>query len=219
MQWLRAVLLLLVMLAIVVLPFLLWGDRLEHRLPQWLAGLDGRWLIALVGIVLLVADIGLPVPSSVIAMALCWSLGPLWGGLAVAVGTLLAFAAGYGLGRLVPESRLRHWVGDQVWQRVTDLAHRRALWWIVMARPLPVLAEVSAVLAGVWRVPLLPAFAAATLASALLAIGYALSAWLGRQTPGGLSILVFALALPALFWLASRRLLGPASGASQQAHR
>ena len=54
---------------------------------------------AALGIGLLIADVLLPVPSTLVAMALCWRLGPWWGGASVAAGFSLSFVVGYALGR------------------------------------------------------------------------------------------------------------------------
>ncbi len=203
-EWLRLGTFAVALLACVLAPFALWGDALDRAAPQWLDAQDVRLWIAALGIALLMADVLLPVPSSVVAMGLCWSLGPVWGGLAVAVGSLMAFATGYGLGRLVPEDRLRRWVGPALWDRARGQARERALWWIVFARPLPVLAEISALLAGVWRLPPAAAFGSAAAASSMVGALYAACAWLGWQAPGIVPMLIAMSTLPTAMWIAHR---------------
>lgn len=203
-SWLRLGWFAGVVLAAVLVPFALWGDALDAAAPLWLQARDARLSLAVLGIALLVVDVGLPIPSSVIAVALCLSLGPLWGGAAVAAGCLLAFVAGYGLGRLLPEAQLRAWIGAALWDRVREQARGRALWWIVVARPLPVLAEVSALMAGVFRVPPLVAFVPAALASAAVGALYGGSVWIGQRGPGTALLLLTLFAVPTLTWLAHR---------------
>ncbi len=202
--WLRLSAFACALLVCVLLPFALWGDAFDQAAPQWLHAQDARLWIAAIGIVLLIADVVLPVPSSVIAMGLCWTLGPVWGGVAVALGIFASFATGYGLGRLLPEARLREWIGPALWDRVNVRARERALWWIVIARPLPVLAELSALLAGVWRVPPVIAFANAAAASAVVGALYAMSAWWGEQAPTPLATLCVVSVLPAAMWWCHR---------------
>lgn len=203
-SWWRLIALAVASLVCVLLPFALWGDALERAAPLWLQARDALWWLAAIGVALLVADVVLPIPSSVVAVALCWSLGPVFGGATVALGGFLAFATGYGLGRLLPEWRLRRWIGPALWDRLRDRARDHAGWWIVLARPLPVLAELSAVFAGVWRLSPSLAFAQAALASAALGALYGGSVWLGARAPGALATFAVLLALPATFWCAHR---------------
>ncbi|WP_170113131.1 VTT domain-containing protein [Ahniella affigens] len=202
--WWRAMLLSVTLLGAVLVPFALWGDALEHAAPMWLANHQGPLWLAALGILLLIADVLLPIPSSVVAMALCWSLGPWLGGCCVAVGSFLSFATGYGLGRIVPEPRLRRFIGARAWDRLRDRAGRSELWWIVLSRPLPVFAELSALLAGVWRLPLISSLGAAAAASLGLGVLYGGSAWLGARSPSTLLSLLLLSCLPTAFWLLHR---------------
>jgi membrane protein YqaA with SNARE-associated domain len=199
-QWMRMGAFGLLLMVFVLLPFALWSDAFDRAAPQWLQAHHGAWWLATAGITLLIADVVLPIPSSVVGMALCWELGPVWGGISVAIGCLLAFIVGYGIGRLVPEPRLRNWIGAELWDSAQRHARQRAMWWIVIARPLPLLAEISALLAGVWRIPLLPALANAAAASGVVGALYGASAWLGRDQPAVGVMLLALLALPSLTW-------------------
>jgi uncharacterized membrane protein YdjX (TVP38/TMEM64 family) len=206
-QWLRLGGVLLLLTLCILVPFALWGDALDRAAPAWLGQPDNLLLLATLGIALLIADVLLPIPSSVVGMALCWTLGPLWGGATFALGLTLSFAFGYALGRLAPDGRIRQWVGPPLWDAVSRKARHQALWWIVAARPLPLLAEMSALLAGVWRVPPLRALSMAALSSSVVAALYAASAWLGMNAPGLGITLLATLALPASTWVLHRVLV------------
>lgn len=202
----RFFLLLLGLFACVMVPFALWGDLLERAAPQWLAAHNAWLWIAVIGLALLISDVVLPIPSSVVAVALCWTLGPIVGASVVALGAFLSFVVGYGIGRCVPEDRLRRWIGSALWDSVRARARGSDSWWIALARPLPVLAELSAVLAGVWRLSIWRTFAQAAAASITLGILYGASAWLGATAPNIVASLAALLLLPALFWCVHRYL-------------
>src|SRR5687768_5676973 len=94
---------LVVCLAVVFgLPFVLWGDRFETLLHQDRLGIwfesyrNSAWLMA---IGLLVSDLVLPIPNTVVIAALGILYGPLLGGLVATVGTCLSGVAGYALCR------------------------------------------------------------------------------------------------------------------------
>lgn len=205
--WLRMAWFAVALLALILVPFALWGEVLDGAAPGWMQAQDARLAIAVLGIVLLVADVLLPVPGSVVAVALCWSLGPLLGGSCVAVGYLLAFGTGYGIGRLAPEARLRAWIGVALWDRARAQARQRALWWIIAARPLPLLSELSALLAGVLRVPVRVAFPCAAAASIAVGVLYGFSVQIGQREPGLVVMLLAMFSLPAVLWLIHRFVL------------
>ena len=206
-SWARVGTLVVILMASILAPFALWGDLLDAQAPLLLEQNQRPLAIAVIGISLLIADVVLPIPSSVVGIAMCWLLGPWWGGVALAVGLTLSFACGYGLGWAVPEPRLRAWVGAAVWDGVREHAEAQALWWIVIARPLPMLAEMTAILAGVWRIPPLIALPLAALSSIAVASLYAVSVWLGLSTPGVLPTLAATICLPTVMWLLHRSVM------------
>lgn len=211
----RIAFVLLLLSAAILAPFALWGQRMDEGVPAWFAAHSDPLIIAIAGIVLLVADVLLPIPSSIVSIGLCVALGPWWGGLATFVGSTLSFLAGYLLGRLTPEARLRAWIGGAAWDRLRHRAQAQALWWIVVARPLPMLAEMTAILAGVWRVPFALALALAALSSAAVAAIYAVCVAWGLGEPGVLPLLAVCLLLPSLLWFIQRRLTQPTNLAKE----
>jgi uncharacterized membrane protein YdjX (TVP38/TMEM64 family) len=159
----------------------------------------GGWLAAVGGVVLLVADVVLPVPASLVMIL----HGALFG---VVAGTLLSLAGALGaalfgfwigrrggplLARLVPEDERQR--ADALLREWGDLA-------IIVTRPVPILAETMAILAGAspmgWGRMLLATLAGALPASLL----YALTGATARNLDD--TVLVFSLVLlvAGLFW-------------------
>jgi len=181
----------------------------------------GGWIAAVVGVGLLVADVVLPVPSSLVMIL----HGALFG---VVVGTLLSLAGSLGaalfgfwigrrggplFARLVPEDeRLR---ADALLQTWGDLA-------IIVTRPVPILAETMAILAGAspmgWG-RLLLATLAGSLPAALL---YALTGATARSLDNAVLVFSLVLLVAGLFWAIgkfflplSRRVGGDGRGGSR----
>lgn len=200
----RLALILVALVAAIIVPFLLWGEEIERLAPQLLSSADTRLLVAGVGIMLLVTDLALPIPSSVVSISLCLLLGPVSGALAVAVGMLGGFLCGYGLGRLLPSTALRRWVGPELWDAVSRRAAESGALWIMVSRPVPVLAEATAVISGSLRVPLRSALPAALLSSAVVAGCYGAAAYIGLSNGGFWLAFAVSLLLAALLWLLSR---------------
>jgi uncharacterized membrane protein YdjX (TVP38/TMEM64 family) len=147
---------------------------------------------AAVGVGLLVLDVVLPVPSSLVMIAHGAAFGPLLGASLSLVGSLGAALLGFAVGRR----------GGPLLQRVVPAGERRradallARWGmlaIVVTRPVPLLAETTVILAGAsplsWRRTALAALVGSVPAAVLYAL--AGSAAAGLANP----VAVFALVL------------------------
>jgi membrane protein YqaA with SNARE-associated domain len=190
-RW-RTVLVIIATLAVPIVPFVAIGELPGDR---WLSGTDhNAFTFALLGSGLLVADVLLPVPSSVLGALLGARLGFALGFAATFAGLVLGHVLGYGVGRLALTR-----VGAELPVSPTLLA-------VFASRPVPVLAEAMTLTAGAARTPFLPFVGAvlagdALYAAALAAIG---AEWLPRTFVGiGLAV---SVALPAVAWLAWRAL-------------
>jgi len=183
----------------------------------WLS--RGGWIAAALGVALLIADVLLPVPSSLVMIA----HGALFG---VAGGTLLSLAGSLGAGifgfalgrrggpllsRLIPEEeRLR---ADALLRRWGDLA-------VVVTRPVPILAETLSILAGAspmgWG-RMIVATLAGSLPAALI---YALAGATARSLDNVALVFSLVLAVAGLFWFIGKHLReSPGDGAQSAARK
>jgi uncharacterized membrane protein YdjX (TVP38/TMEM64 family) len=105
------------------------------------------WVAALIGVGLLVADVALPVPSSVVMVAHGALFGLLPGAGLSVLGGLGATLAGFALGRRGRGAVQRIATTAQL-ARADRLLTRWGWLGIALTRPVPVLAETVAVLAG-----------------------------------------------------------------------
>lgn len=193
------------LLGFVLVPFALWGEQLDRQVVEGLQRLPSHYgAIAAFGIMLLVIDVLLPVPSSAVAVFLCFALGPVGGSVTVFIGMVLAFAAGYGLGALVPAPRLRAWIGPPIWDSLVDAGagFGSSLVWIGATRPIPVLAEAGAVAAGSLRLSLCRSLLAAAIGSAAVAAAYGFATAASTDLAGEsiAAAVVVAGLLPATSW-------------------
>jgi len=131
----------IIALAVPIIPFAIIGEMPGE---QWLsASDDGAWLFAMTGGTLLVLDVALPLPSSIIGTLLGARLGLVPGFFTILIGLTTGHALGYLLGRLAL-SRVR-----------ADLPEIPTLLVVFLSRPVPVLAEAMALAAGASAMPFL----------------------------------------------------------------
>ena len=135
-------------LALILTPFFLFERQFAELGARIAAGTFTGWAAGFAIAGLLAADLALPVPSSILSTAAGALLG-FWGGLAtswigMSAGAWLGYVAGQHAGR----PAAGRFVGAQALDRVSRFAERHGDWVIIVARPVPVLAEASVVFAG-----------------------------------------------------------------------
>lgn len=192
----------------IVLPFLLWGERAETWVAQFLRNESSLWLLAAAIFLLLAADIFLPIPSSVVATASGAFLGIGLGTIASAAGLTAGVLAGLLIGRRYGRPACRAFVGPQEYDRLERYFRSHGNLILVLMRPVPVLAEASVISAASLGVEIKSAMTYTTLANLGVAFAYAcLGAWAAGR---GTFILVFLTSLvpPAIFFLGARLAAG-----------
>ena len=172
----------LIIFAIILLmlwPILVFGDSIddqfggEEGLQRLQAYGDWAWLA---GILLIVGDLVLPVPSTAVTSSLGMIYGPWLGGLFGGIGSTLAGLVAYG-GCRVLGPRVQHaLVGRDNLEKLDRFFARYGLWAIAVSRWMPLLPEALCCLAGMARMRFGPFFAALCCGS--FAMGFVF-AWLG----------------------------------------
>ncbi|MCB9766485.1 MAG: VTT domain-containing protein [Alphaproteobacteria bacterium] len=146
---------------------------------------------------LLVVDLALPVPSSVVMTASGWALGAVGGAAVNLAGSMGGALLGYGLCRRFGEPAFRRLVGAQDLPAVRRFFEGSGAWAILLSRAVPMLTETMSCLAGLGAMPL-GRFTALSLAGTLpVATVYA---WAGATAGAGAGVgwaLVVAFGLPA----------------------
>jgi uncharacterized membrane protein YdjX (TVP38/TMEM64 family) len=158
----------LVALAVVLVPWLVLGPSFEDASAGIVESQTSRAAAAGLGVLLLAADMVLPIPSSVVATGLGVALGWFAGMVSAATGLTIGCMLGLALGR---------WAGARfvsarsAWHEgyLADLLSRYGVIVLVLCRGVPILAEVSVMAAGALGLPLWRCLAATTFAN--LAVG------------------------------------------------
>jgi uncharacterized membrane protein YdjX (TVP38/TMEM64 family) len=184
------------LLALILLPFWLFGEAVEALVADILRRETGRLLLAGFGVLALAADVLLPVPSSLVATALGALFGGAMGTLLSAVGLTLGCGLGYWLGRQAGRSfAARHPGPDD--PLISSLLERHGAVVLVVCRGVPVLAEASVIAAGVLGMAASRFFLATTLANIGIGATYAAlgtTALTGFLAAALLPVLLFGLA-------------------------
>lgn len=165
----------------------------------------GGVVAALVGVALLIADVVLPVPSSLVMIAHGALFGVALGTLLSLIGSVGAALTGFALGRrggvwleriVSPEERAKV---EQMLERWGALA-------IVVTRPVPLLAETTAIMAGASAMSWQRVTAASFAGSLPMALLYALTGSVAASFQNGALMFCFVLLVSGAFWFLSQRI-------------
>ena len=178
--------------------------------------------VAAVGVALLVADVVLPVPSSGVMIAQGAAFGLVYGSLLSLAGGTGATLVAYLLGRR-SRGLINRLVPVEQQLRGAELLERHGMWAVVVTRPVPMLAETVAILAGTsttmpwWRVT-----AAGALGNLVPAVAYAAAGAYAATFINALAVFAGVLAVALITWLlqqvsARRRAVGLTAEASSTA--
>lgn len=186
--------------------WMLWGGSWDERFTlhgtiEWLNG-TGSWAWA-AGIGLLVADLVLPMPGTIVMAALGFVYGGWLGGSVAFAGMMLSSMAGYGAGRLMNEGFVRRWLGDADFERGRKFFGDGGGWVVAFSRALPILPEVISCMAGMSRMPFGRFLLASACGNVPMAFVFALIGASGKDAPWW--AVVASIVVPGILWLVARR--------------
>ncbi len=163
----------------------------------------GKAAAAAAGVGLLIADVFIPVPASIVMLAHGKLFGIAMGSALSLLGSVGAAALGFALGRR-GGPLLARLVTPAEKARADDMLREYGALAVLVSRPVPLLAETLSILAGAspmgWG-RMLVATVAGNLPACLL---YALAGATARDFVSGSLMMGLVLALAGLFWWAGR---------------
>lgn len=172
------------------------------------------WAAAL-GVGLLVADVLLPVPSSLVMVAHGALFGLIIGTLLSLLGSTGAALFGFWIGRRGGRW-LERLVTEEERERANHLLEHWGMLAIVVTRPIPLLAETVSIMAGAsplgWGRTTLAAIAG-SLPPALL---YALTGASAGKFQSTALMFLFVLLITGIFWMVGRKIASRKEGTRQQ---
>lgn len=158
------------------------------------------------GVLLLIADVFLPVPSSLVMVAHGALFGVVTGTLLSLVGSVASALTGFAVGR-AGNKVIRRFVTEREHERAGAMLERWGVVAIAVSRPIPILAETVAILAGSSPMTWPQVTLAATVGSIVPAAAYA---WAGAHAHGLVAqtaILGGIIAVTAVLMLVSKRFI------------
>ena len=197
----RWCLLALATLALVLVPFALYEEKVLGSIEGMLRPGASRPLLAATVAAVLATDVFVPVPSSLVATGSGMLLGLSLGALATWAGMQAGAMVGYGFGRTLGAVAASRVVGAAELERASKSFDRWGGLSLVASRAVPMLAETTVIAAGTACMPFAKFVWLTAASNAAVALVYA---WVGAralETSGFLAAFAASVLLPgALVW-------------------
>lgn len=196
--------LVLITLAAIIVPFVLFGERIDAWVGDLIKAPEHNpLLVALILGGLLASDILLPIPSSIVSTACGLLLGFGMGTLASSVGMVISCLIGYFLAAWFGRPFVKRMVGNESMSRFQALQAKHGIWVVVITRPVPVLAEIAVLSAGLGKISFSRFLILSTLSNiGISAVYAAIGAW-SAQLNAFLLAVAGSMILPGIgmLWL------------------
>lgn len=193
---------------IVIIPFLIWGDWFMELFSDEgsirILQNYGAWAWA-VGMLLLIGDLFLPLPATLVMSAMGYIYGPVWGGILSAFGSFLSGTLAFWLCRALGRKGALWILGENDLAKGERTFQKNGGWIVAISRWLPVLPEVVACMAGLNQMKWRTFAIALACASVPLGFVYAYIGYRGVEYP--YAALILSAGLPVVLWLAAQYLL------------
>ncbi|MEO8593552.1 MAG: VTT domain-containing protein [Candidatus Solibacter sp.] len=207
----------LVLLAVVLIPFFLLETSVEAWIDRVVTPHASPAVLAAAIFALLAADSLLPVPSTIVTTAAGAWLGLSYGILVSSAGMSVGCIIAYACGRKFGPPLFHKMVGARDMEEVAERFRKGAPWALITMRAVPVLAEASAMFAGISAVPFGRFMAVTTLSNVAISAVYCFVG--AHALNAGSFLIAFAgsIALPGLLMLLGNhtRFAGLQSGAAR----
>lgn len=180
----------------------LLGIELEPLVRSWLT--DPGAGTALVVIALLIADIALPIPSSVVMVLSGAAFGVLGGSAIALVGSIGGEWLGFELVRRYRRRASKWLVGDVEVDRLARIFSRHGAVAVAVTRALPVVMETMSIVAGLSYMSRRDFLLASLIGTAPIVLVYAYAGALSRDTGNLLPAVVILIAVAGFSWVLYR---------------
>jgi uncharacterized membrane protein YdjX (TVP38/TMEM64 family) len=178
------------------------GIQLEPVIARWMthAGAGS----ALIVVMLLAADVFLPIPSSMIMVLSGAAFGVLWGSVISLTGSIGGELLGFELARRYGRAASARLVGDDELDRLSRVFLRHGAAAIVVTRALPVVMETMSIVAGLSAMTRRVFVVASLLGTAPIVVVYAYAGAISRAARTPVPAVVMLIAVAGFGWVIYR---------------
>lgn len=181
------------------------GQKIHALIQDFSSQPGSTLIISAIIVLLLMVDLFLPIPSSIVMASAGMFLGPWLGGTVAFIGAISTALVGYTACRLGGKKAFDRLLGDTETRRVREWFKQYGVVAVIISRPVPMLTEILSCLAGLSGLPLKTFILASVLGTLPICFIYSFVGSKGDLT-NPWPALIIALIVPALGWIITVRI-------------
>lgn len=153
-------------------------------------------------IFLLVADILIPVPASIVMMTSGILFGPLLGGIIVLTGALTGAMLNFQISRSIGREKVKQWLGHEEYAHVAAIMQRYGAVIVILTRMIPLAMESVSAIAGISTMTLRKFFVGNVIGFVPTVFFYSYTGYRYQNEPQNILLILFVgFFIPLLIWL------------------
>lgn len=171
------------------------------KLEFYIQSLQATLLVALIIILLLISDILIPVPSSLLMIVSGILFGGFWGGIITLTGLMVGSILNFHLSRKFGQVRIRKWIGERDYKRFSSKMQKYGEVLVVLTRMVPIAMESVSSIAGVSKMKFKNFVLANMIGFLPIIFFYSYAGEIYRRDPGNIIlVLVIGFFVPLIAW-------------------
>lgn len=123
--------------------------NISHLVESNVKALSDNWISALIIMGLLIADIIIPVPASIVMIVSGILFGGFLGGIIALAGSLLGALINFQLSRKLGREKIAKWLGDKEYNRLSVAMDKYSGFVVILTRMVPLAMESISTLSGI----------------------------------------------------------------------
>jgi uncharacterized membrane protein YdjX (TVP38/TMEM64 family) len=124
------------------------------RLEAYVQSLPATVAVALVIILLLVADILIPIPASIVMVVSGMLFGGWWGGMIALIGSITGSVLNFQISRRLGRTKVEKWLGEKEYSRLSEAMRKYGGYFVILSRSIPLVMESTSAIAGISKMKL-----------------------------------------------------------------
>lgn len=182
------------------------SDKMELQVKNISAG----FVPALFIIALLIADILIPVPSSIVMIISGMLFGGFLGGLIALTGSLAGSLINFQMSRILGQTKIKRWLGEKEYNTLSKVMQKYGAYIVIFTRMVPLATESVSAIAGISNMKFARFILMNIVGFLPIVFFYSYSGAIYKEEPSSIFIvLVIGFLVPVLIWYLLLKMIKP----------